>query len=79
MNEAVNLPVGTGNLVTYHSLPLIARIGSAALQLLEKENTRLKKLVAEQALNIDLLEEVNRRTSEPDPEKKSSGAPTAEV
>ena len=27
---------------------------------LEKENTRLKKLVAEQALDIDLLKEVNR-------------------
>jgi putative transposase len=27
---------------------------------LEKENIRLKKLVAEQALDIDLLKEVNR-------------------
>ena len=72
------MPVSTGNLVTYHSLLLIARIGSETLQLLEK-NTRLKKLVAEQALGIDLLKEVNRRTPEPDPEKKSSGAPTAEV
>jgi len=27
---------------------------------LEKENSRLKKLVAEQALDIDLLKEVNR-------------------
>jgi putative transposase len=27
---------------------------------LEKENARLKKLVAEQALDIDLLKEVNR-------------------
>ena len=30
------------------------------LKELEKENTRLKKLVAEQALDIDLLKEVNR-------------------
>jgi putative transposase len=30
------------------------------LKELEKENTRLKKLVAEQALDIDILKEVNR-------------------
>jgi putative transposase len=30
------------------------------LKELEKENIRLKKLVAEQALDIDLLKEVNR-------------------
>ena len=27
---------------------------------LEKENARLKRLVADQALNIDMLKEVNR-------------------
>lgn len=30
------------------------------LKELEKENARLKKLVAEQALDIDILKEVNR-------------------
>jgi hypothetical protein len=30
------------------------------LRQLEKENARLKKLVAEQALDIDILKEVNR-------------------
>jgi putative transposase len=30
------------------------------LKELEKENVRLKKLVAEQALDIDILKEVNR-------------------
>ena len=30
------------------------------LKELEKENARLKKLLAEQALEIELLEEVNR-------------------
>ncbi len=30
------------------------------LKELEKENTRLKKLIAEQALDIDILKEVNR-------------------
>ncbi len=43
-----------------------ARYGSMSgaearrLKELEKENARLKKLVAEQALDIDLLKEVNR-------------------
>ena len=32
---------------------------------LEKENTRLKKLVAEQALDISILRDVNSKTSEP--------------
>ncbi len=31
------------------------------LKELEKENARLKKMVAEQALDIDILKEVNRR------------------
>ena len=31
------------------------------LKELEKENTRLKKLVAEQALDIDILKEVSRK------------------
>lgn len=30
------------------------------LKLLEKENARLKKLVAEQALDMDMLKEINR-------------------
>jgi hypothetical protein len=30
------------------------------LKELEKENARLKKMVAEQALDIDILKEVNR-------------------
>jgi putative transposase len=40
------------------------------LKELEKENARLKKLVAEQALNIV------EKTSEPEPEEKSGGAHT---
>src|SRR3954447_25562897 len=39
------------------------------LKELEKENARLKKLLAEQALDIDILKEVSRETSEPDPEE----------
>lgn len=35
------------------------------LKELEKENTRLKKIVAEQVLDIDFLKEVSRKTSEP--------------
>ena len=35
------------------------------LKELEKENVRLKRLVADQALDIDMLKEVNRGTSEP--------------
>ncbi len=34
------------------------------LKELEKENARLKKLVADQALDIDLLKEASRKTSE---------------
>jgi len=79
VDEAVDLPVGTRNLVTSHSLPLVARIGSAALQLFEKRKHPAEEAGAEQALDVDLLEEANWRTSEPNPEKKSSGAPTAEV
>ncbi len=44
------------------------------LKELEKENTRLKKLVAEQALDIDLLKEVSRKTSEPGPGTQGGGA-----
>jgi putative transposase len=32
------------------------------LKELEKENARLKKLVADQALNIQILKEVSRKT-----------------
>jgi hypothetical protein len=35
------------------------------LKELEKENTRQKKIVAEQVLDIDFLKEVSRKTSEP--------------
>jgi putative transposase len=35
------------------------------LKELEKENARLKKIVAEQVLDIDFLKEVSRKTSEP--------------
>jgi putative transposase len=49
------------------------------LKELEKENARLKKLVAEQALDIDILKEVSRKTSEPGPEEKSGYACTEEV
>lgn len=50
------------------------------LKELEKENARLKKLVAEQALDIDILKEVSRKkTSEPGPEEKSGYARTEEV
>ena len=31
------------------------------LKLLEKENTRLKKIVAEQALDIEVLKDVNSK------------------
>ncbi len=37
------------------------------LKELERENTRLKKIVADQALDIDMLKEVNRETSDPGP------------
>jgi hypothetical protein len=35
------------------------------LKVLEKENARLKRIVGEQALDIDMLREVARGTSEP--------------
>jgi hypothetical protein len=35
------------------------------LKALEKENARLKRIVGEQALDIDMLREVARETSEP--------------
>jgi len=42
---------------------------------LEKENARLKKIVAEQALDIDILKEVRLgETSEPGAEEESCGA-----
>jgi putative transposase len=46
---------------------------------LERENSRLKKLVAEQALDIDILKEVSKGTSEPDPEARCGAAPAARV
>jgi transposase-like protein len=40
------------------------------LKELEKENARLKKIVADQVLDIQILKEVSRKkTSKPDPEK----------
>jgi transposase-like protein len=39
------------------------------LKELEKENARLKKIVAEQAVDISILKEVSQKTSEPDPEE----------
>jgi hypothetical protein len=39
------------------------------LKELEKENARLKKLLAEKELDIDILKEVSRETSEPDSEE----------
>jgi putative transposase len=47
------------------------------LKELEQENARLKKLLAEKELDIDLLKEVNRETSEPGPEKECCGASAA--
>ncbi len=38
---------------------------------LEKENARLKKLVAEQLLNIDMLKELGREIGEPGPAAQS--------
>ena len=39
------------------------------LKELVKENSRLKKIVANQALDITILKEVSRETSEPGPEE----------
>ena len=39
------------------------------LKELEKENARLKKIVAEQAVDISILKEVSRKNFEPDPEE----------
>ena len=39
------------------------------LKELESENARLKKIVAERAVDISILKEVSRKTSEPDPEE----------
>ena len=44
------------------------------LKELEKENTRLKKLVADQALDNAILKEVSSGNSEPGPETPRSGA-----
>ena len=41
------------------------------LKELEKENSRLKKLVAEQALDMDMLKEINAKSGRPDPAKRS--------
>ncbi len=35
------------------------------LQMLEKENVRLKKIVADQALDIAILKDVNSKNSKP--------------
>jgi putative transposase len=40
------------------------------LKELEKENARLKKLVADQAMDIQILKEASRKTSEPGPETR---------
>ena len=37
------------------------------LRELRKENGRLKKIVADQALDIDMLKEITRETSDPEP------------
>ena len=45
------------------------------LKELEKQNQRLKKIVADQALDIDMLKELTRGTSEPGPSTpRCSGA-----
>ena len=50
------------------------------LKEVEKENARLKKLLAEKELDIDLLKEVNRGNFlKPGPQKKSCGASAAQV
>ena len=49
------------------------------LKQLEAENARLKKIVAEQAVDIDILKEVSRKTSEPGPETEDDRARAKEA
>ena len=49
------------------------------LKELERENTRLKKIVADQALDIDMLKELNRGTSDPGPPPAGRGGPPRAV
>jgi hypothetical protein len=46
---------------------------------LEEENTHPKCIVVDQAFDIDMLKEVNRKTSNPRPPPTSSGAPRGTV
>ena len=43
------------------------------LKELEAENARLKKLVANQALDIDMLKEISLETSDPEPQAQRRG------
>ena len=45
------------------------------LKELEKENSRLKRIVADQTLDIDMLKEIALENSEPDAPARRSGAP----
>ena len=49
------------------------------LKELEAENTRLKKLVANQALDIDMLKKLAEETSDPGPSPQSRWASAATV
>ena len=49
------------------------------LKALEQESARLKKIVAEQALDISMLKEVARETSEPGATPGGRGTPAEEV
>jgi len=49
------------------------------LKELEKENARLKKIVADQAVDISILKEVSRETSEPGQEKSRRRARAMEA
>src|SRR4051812_14817775 len=49
------------------------------LKALEAENSRLKRIVAEQALGISMLRDLSRGTSEPDSSSGGRGAPWAQV
>ena len=46
---------------------------------LESENARLKKIVADQAVDISILKEMSRETSEPGPEESGRRARAAEA
>ena len=49
------------------------------LKVLEKENARLKKLVADLSLDKQILKEVSRETSRPDEEETRSGVGEGEI